>query len=211
MAASSWTSPHYDTGTAKWTGTLSNRMLAEFGFSLIYEDWDPGYYRYREDGNLIVQPKPDTVATCFSTPCFPKVGSPAHLAQMPASMGGDPWYTQTSSIDGRLGLEYGARQWGVNNNYTHRWAYQSAQSYVTGSHSFKFGMNFSNGHNRHTNSSNGNIQLFYDGGAHPMGNLIQNSPLVHGMPWFNCDHPQAQANIDAGTIDGDCGLLGTPE
>ena len=212
-AASSWTSPHYDTGTAKWTGTLSNRMLAEFGFSIIYEDWDPGYYRYREDGNLIVQPKPDAsaLATCYSTPCFPEVGSAAHMSQMPASMGGDPWYTQTPSIDGRLGLEYGARQWGENNNYTHRWAYQSALSYVTGSHSFKFGMNITNGHNRHTNSSNGNVQLLYDDGAHPMGNLIQNSPLVHGMPWFSCDHPQAQANIDAGTIQGNCGLLGTPD
>ena len=74
-AASSWTSPHYDTGTAKWTGTLSNRMLAEFGFSLIYEDWDPGYYRFRDDGNLIYQVKPDaaSLATCFETPCFPAV------------------------------------------------------------------------------------------------------------------------------------------
>ncbi len=212
-ASSSWTSPHYDTGTAKWTGTLSNRMLAEFGFSLIYEDWDPGYYRYRPDGNLIVQPKPDAsaLATCYSTPCFPEVGSAAHMAQMPASMGGDPWYSQVPMIDGRLGLEYGARQWGENNNYTHRWAYQSALSYVTGSHSFKFGMNFTNGHNRHTNSSNGNLHQFYDSGAHPMGNLIQNQPLVYGMPWFNCDHPQAQANIDADTTQGNCGLLGTPD
>ncbi len=212
-AASSWTSPHYDTGTAKWTGTLSNRMLAEFGFSLIYEDWDPGYYRYRDDGNLIVQPKPDaaSLATCFSTPCFPEVGSAAHMAQMPVSMGGDPWYSQVGMIDGRLGLEYGARQWGENNNYTHRWAYQSALSYVTGSHSFKFGMNFTNGHNRHTDSSNGNLHQLYDSGAHPMGNLIQNQPLVYGIEWFNCDHPQAQANIDAGTMQGNCGLMGTPD
>ena len=42
-AAASWHSPHYDTGTAKWTSTISNRMLAEFGFSLVYEDWDPGF------------------------------------------------------------------------------------------------------------------------------------------------------------------------
>ena len=95
-AASSWTSPHYDTGTAKWTGTLSNRMLAEFGFSLIYEDWDPGYYRYRDDGNLIFQDKPDaaSLATCYETPCFPEVGSARHMAQMSPAMGGDPWYSQ---------------------------------------------------------------------------------------------------------------------
>ena len=209
-ASSSWTSPHYDTGTAKWTGTLSNRMLAEFGFSIIYEDWDPGYYRYREDGQLIFQEKPDAsaLATCFSTPCFPEVGSSAHMAQMPVSMGGDPWYSQVAVLDGRLGMLYGARDAGENNNYTHRWAYQSALSYVTGSHSFKFGMNITNGHNRHTRNSNGNLSLRYDDGANPRGRLITDSPLPLAVPWFNCDHPQALANLDAGTP---CGLLGTPD
>ena len=209
-AASSWTSPHYDTGTAKWTGTLSNRMLAEFGFSIIYEDWDPGYYRYRDDGQLIFQDKPDAsaLATCFSTPCFPEVGSAVHMAQMPVSMGGDPWYSQVAVNDGRLGMLYGARNDGENNNYTHRWAYQSALSYVTGSHSFKFGMNFTNGHNRHTRNSNGNLSLYYDDGANPRGRLITDSPLPLGVPWFNCDHPQALANKDAGTP---CGLIGTPD
>ena len=212
-AASSWTSPHYDTGTAKWTGTLSNRMLAEFGFSLIYEDWDPGYYRFRDDGNLIYQVKPDaaSLATCFETPCFPAVGSQRHMDQLSHAMGGDPWYSQVPIRDGRLGLLYGAKGGGENNNYTHRWAYQSALSYVTGSHSFKFGMNISNGHNRHTSSSNGNLDLRYDDGANPRGDLIQDSPLLYGMPWFNCDHPKATANIDAGTMQGNCGLLGSPD
>ena len=207
-ASSSWTSPHYDTGTAKWTGTLSNRMLAEFGFSLIYEDWDPGYYRYRDDGNLIFQEVPTSMATCFSTPCFPEVGSAQHMAQMPISMGGDPWYSQVAVNDGRLGMLYGARNDGENNNYTHRWAYQSALSYVTGSHSFKFGMNFTNGHNRHTRNSNGGLSLYYDDGANPRGRLITDSPLLYGVDWFNCDHPQALANKDAGTP---CGLIGTPD
>ena len=31
-ASESWTSPHYDTGTAKWTSLMSNRVLAELGF-----------------------------------------------------------------------------------------------------------------------------------------------------------------------------------
>ena len=132
-------------------------MLAEFGFSLIYEDWDPGYYRFRDDGNLIFQDKPDAsaLATCFSTPCFPEVGSAQHMAQLSPAMGGDPWYSQVPIRDGRLGMLYGAKADGENNNYTHRWAYQSAVSYVTGSHSFKFGMNFSKGQNRHTSNSNG--------------------------------------------------------
>ena len=237
-AASSWTSPHYDTGTAKWTGTLSNRMLAEFGFSLIYEDWDPGYYRYRDDGNLIFQTKPDaaSLATCYDTPCFPEVGSARHMAQMSPAMGGDPWYSQIHTRDGRAGLAFAAKGGGENNNYTHRWAYQSALSYVTGSHSFKFGMNFSNGHNRHTSNSNGNLAAYYDDGIHPLadpnwdpngtwgplGNpyspdhlnsvaYIQNQPMLYGVPWYNCDHPQADANKDAGTTQGNCGLMGAPD
>ena len=212
-AASSWTSPHYDTGTAKWTGILSNRMLAEFGFSLSYQDWDTGYYQHRQHGPSIFQEKPDaaSLAACYETPCFPEVGSDRHKVQMSPAMGGDPWYSQVPIRDGRLGLLYGAKESGENNNYTHRWAYQSALSYVTGSHSFKFGMNFSNGHNRHTSNSNGNLVLRYDDGANPRGDLIQDSPLLYGMPWFTCDHPKATANIDAGTIQGNCGLLGSPD
>ena len=218
-AASSWTSPHYDTGTAKWTGTLSNRMLAEFGFSLIYEDWDPGYYRYRDDGNLIFQEKPDagSLATCYETPCFPEVGSARHMNQLSPAMGGDPWYSQVPVWDNRKDILYSAKGGGENNNYTHRWAYQSALSYVTGSHSFKFGMNFSNGHNRHTNNSNGNIHLFYDDGIHPLADdlnspaYIQTQPMLYGVPWFTCEHPKAVANEEAGTTQGNCGLMGAPD
>ena len=61
-AANSWTSPHYDTGTAKWTSTVSSRMLLELGFSLAYEDWDPGYQpgleRQRPDGFVPVWSRP---------------------------------------------------------------------------------------------------------------------------------------------------------
>ena len=236
--ASSWTSPHYDTGTAKWTGTLSNRMLAEFGFSLIYEDWDPGYYRFREDGNAIFQVKPDAsaLATCYETPCFPEVGSARHLAQMSPAMGGDPWYSQVPVWDTRKGIHFGAKGGGENNNYAHRWAYQSAVSYVTGSHSFKFGGNFSKGHNRHTNNSNGNLIQYYDDGIHPfadpnwdpdgawgpLGNpyrqdhlstnaYIQNQNMLYGVPWFTCEHPLAVPNTDAGTTQGGCGLMGAPD
>ncbi len=218
-ASSSWTSPHYDTGTAKWTGTLSNRMLAEFGFSLIYEDWDPGYYRYRDDGNLIFQTKPDaaSLATCYETPCFPDVGSARHMSQLSPAMGGDPWYSQVPVWDNRKDILYSAKGGGENNNYTHRWAYQSALSYVTGSHSFKFGMNITNGHNRHASNSNGNLHLYYDDGIHPLADdlnssaYIQGQPMIYGVPWFNCEHPKAVANQEAGTTQGNCGLMGAPD
>ena len=94
-AASMWTSPHYDTGTAKWTGAPSDRLLAEFGFSLSYQDWDTNYYQPRGDGPSIFQARPDAadLAACFETPCFPPVGSARHAAQLAPALGGDPWYS----------------------------------------------------------------------------------------------------------------------
>ena len=74
-AASTWNSPHYDVGTAKWTGTMSNRMLAEFGFSLHFGDWDPSYYQYSPLGS-IYQERPGDVGLCPETPCYWDVGSP---------------------------------------------------------------------------------------------------------------------------------------
>ena len=217
--ASAWTSPHYDTGTAKWTGAPSDRMLAEFGFSLSYQDWDVSYHQHRRDGPSIFQAPPDAadLAACFETPCFPPVGSARHAAQLAPGLGGDPWYSQVPVWDTRKGIHFGAKSGGENNNYSHRWAYQSAVSYVTGSHSFKFGMNFSKGHNRHTNNSNGNLIAYYDDGIHPLADdlnsvaYIQTQPMLYGMPWFTCDHPQARANENAGTTQGNCGLMGAPD
>ena len=207
-AASAWTSPHYDTGTAKWTGAPSGRMLAEFGFSLSYQDWDANYYQYRAGGPSIFQSRPDAadLAACFETPCFPPVGSARHAAQLAPSLGGDPWYSQVSTYDGLLGLRYGAKANGENNNYTRRWAYRGSLSSVTGSHSFKVGMDFSRGRNRHTNTSNGHLELLYEDAPNPRGRLIQDQH--QGLPWLDCNHPQARANRDAGRP---CGLMGTPD
>ncbi len=207
-AASTWTSPHYDTGTPKWTGAPGDRLLAEFGFSLSYQDWDANYYQHRRDGPSIFQPRPDAdgLAACFETPCFPPVGSARHAAQLAPALGGDPWYSQVATRDGLLGLLYGAKADGENNNYTRRWAYRGALSHVTGSHRFSVGMNFSRGRNRHTNTSNGHLELRYEDAPNPRGRLIQDQH--QGLPWFDCSHPRAQANRDAGRP---CGLMGTPD
>ena len=195
-AASSWTSPHYDTGTAKWTGTLSNRMLAEFGFSLAYEDWDPGYYEFGPQQIRQTKPSDDAVAFCFETPCFPAVSSARHMAQMP---GGDPWYSQVAKRDNYMAMLYNAKEDGDVNNYTHRLAYQGALSYVTGSHSFKFGMNFSGGRNRFTRSGNGDVGQYYDPAPNTLGRTLD---------WVNCDHFAAEANVAAGLP---CGTTGVPD
>ena len=196
-AAQSWTSPHYDTGTAKWTGTLSNRMLAEFGFSLVYEDWDPGYYRFSSlgDYDYFSQTKPagGELATCFSTPCYDAPGSAAYMAQMAP---GANWYNVVPKIDSHLGMTYGVSDEHEQNNYSHRWAYQSAVSYVTGSHSFKVGMNFSHGQNRHTRTGNGDLTQRYD-----------DSPNTYGrtLDFVTSSHFAAEANNALGLPPGTTG------
>ncbi|MEE2636315.1 MAG: TonB-dependent receptor [Acidobacteriota bacterium] len=194
-ASSSWTSPHYDTGTAKWTSTLSNRMLAEFGFSLAYEDWDPGYYIFGT--TPIEQPRPgdSSLATCFSTPCFPAVGSPAALSQL-----SDPFYSTVHRNDSWLDFRYTAKNF-QENNYSHRWAYQGALSYVTGSHSIKVGMNITNGQNRFSYSGNGDLQQNYREEPSITGRSL-------GFIDTNCNHYAAAANVGAGLP---CGTIGTPD
>ena len=199
-AAQSWTSPHYDTGTAKWTGTLSNRMLAEFGFSLVYEDWDPGYYRFSSlgDYDYFSQTKPSDseLATCFSTPCYDAPGSAAYMAQMAP---GASWYNVIPKIDSHLGMTYGVSDEHEQNNYSHRWAYQSAVSYVTGSHSFKVGMNFSTGQNRHTRTGNGDLTQRYDDSPNNYGRTLD---FVHP------GHFAAESNLALGLP---AGTTGAPE
>ena len=196
-AAQSWTSPHYDTGTAKWTGTLSNRMLAEFGFSLVYEDWDPGYYRFSSlgDYDYFSQAKPSDseLATCFATPCYDAPGSAAYMAQMAP---GASWYNVIPKIDSHLGMTYGVSDEHEQNNYSHRWAYQSAVSYVTGSHSLKVGMNFSNGQNRHTRTGNGDLTQRYDDSPNNYGRTLD---------FVNPGHFAAESNLALGLPPGTTG------
>ena len=207
-AAQSWTSPHYDTGTAKWTGTLSNRMLAEFGFSLVYEDWDPGYYRFSTVGDYdyFSQEKPGAgdLATCFGpqsyggltwegTPCYDAPGSAAYMAQTAAAAN---WYNVVPRIDSHLGLTYGVSDEHEQNNYSHRWAYQGAVSYVTGSHSFKVGTNFSYGQNRHTRTGNADLTQRYDDSPNSWG---------HALDWVSPSHFAAATNLALGLPPGTTG------
>ena len=196
-AAQSWTSPHYDTGTAKWTGTLSNRMLAEFGFSLVYEDWDPGYYRFSTVGDYDyfsqVKPGAGELATCFETPCYDPVGSAAFMAQTAAAAN---WYNVVPKIDSHLGLTHGVSDEHEQNNYSHRWAYQGAVSYVTGSHSFKVGTNFSYGQNRHTRTGNADLTQRYDDSPNTYGRMLD---------WVSPSHFAAETNLALGLPPGTTG------
>lgn len=182
-----WSSPHYDTGTAKWTSTLSSRLLAEFGFSLVYQDWDPSYQE------AVIRERPAAFQGCFSTPCFPAVGSPAALAQ--ADRNG--WYGVVNRNDSWLGLQYGAAT-NATENYPHSWTYRGAVSYVTGSHNLKVGFQNKWGNRRQNRNTNGDLNQLYTGAPSPFGAQLD---------FVTADHFAAAANLARGLPPG---LIGTP-
>ncbi len=184
-ASTSWTSPHYDTGTARWTSALSSRLLAEFGFALVYQDWDPSY----QEG--IRRERPAAFQGCFSTPCFPAVGSPAALAQ--ADRNG--WYGVVNRTDSWLGLSYAAAT-NETENYPHSWSYKGAVSYVTGSHNLKVGAQNKWGNRRQNRNTNGDLNQLYAGAPGPFGTQLD---------FVTKDHFAAAANLARGLPSGTIG------
>jgi hypothetical protein len=186
-ASTIWHSPHYDTGTAKWTSTISSRLLAEFGYSLAYQDWDPSY----QEG--IRRDRPSAFVPCFATPCFPAVGSAAALAQMDP----DGWYGVVNRTDQWLGLSYRAAT-NETENYPHSWSYKGAVSYVTGSHNFKVGFQNKWGNRRQNRNNNGNLIQLYSSSPNPWGRTVD---------FVDADHFAAAANLARGLPPG---LMGIP-
>jgi hypothetical protein len=186
-ASTYWTSPHYDTGTAKWTSVVSSRLLAEFGASLSYQDWDPSY----QEG--IRRQVPAAFEPCFATPCFPAVGSPAALAQMDR----DSWYGVVNRNDAWLGLQYGAAT-NETENYPHAWSYKGSISYVTGSHNFKVGFQNKWGNQRRNRNTNGHLNQIY---------LSAPGPFGRQLDFVDADHFAAANNLARGLPPG---RIGTP-
>jgi hypothetical protein len=186
--ATLWTSPHYDTGTAKWTSTVSNRLMTELGFALSYQDWDPSY----QEG--IRRERPAAFVPCFATPCFPAVGSPAALAQM------DPngWYGVVHRNDQWLGLQYGAAT-NETENYPHSWSYKGSVSYVTGSHNIKVGFQNKWGNRRQNRNNNGHLLQLYSSSPNPWGRTVDFVDADHFAGVLN--------NLPRGLPPG---LMGTP-
>jgi hypothetical protein len=184
-----WKSPHYDTGTVKWTSTVTNRLLAEFGFALQYQDWTPQY----QEG--IGRDRPAAFVLCPATPCFPAPGSAAALAEM------DPngWYGVVNRQDAWLGgLQYAAAT-NETFNYPHTYTYKAAISYVTGSHNFKFGFSNKWGNRRQSRDTNGDLNQVYNSSPGPWGTQV---------PWVDATHFAAAANLNAGLPPG---TIGTPD
>ena len=139
-AAIVWTSPLYLTGEAKWTSTLTNRLLLEAGYSTNYERYNTLY-----------------------------------LAGLEKPVGSADWYAVVNKQDSSLGTEYGA---GRTNQgmYPDRFNTQAFASYVTGSHSYKFGIQDTWGTYKQFRSANGDLRQFYQNGA-PFQVQILNTPV----------------------------------
>ena len=167
-------------------------MLLEFGWSTVRIDLTRNYLPGIE------QPRPaeNLLATCFSTPCFPAVGSSQHLAQL---AGGDPWYGSTRREDEWLDFTYG----GINEaraSYRPKYGYNGALSYVTGTHSIKVGMDVETGTAQHGRHRNGELFQIYSSAPNTRG-------LSLGFMDANCSHFAAAGNILRGLP---CGTTGIP-
>ncbi len=188
----------YYTAATKWTSTLTNRMLAEVGLSFNGEVYPIGYQPE------VKQEAPAGLVGCFSTPCFPAVGSAQHLAQTGA---GDPWYggpggLYTSKLDQRLGYSgrgYGSAARGSTVNSPFKTNVIGSLSYVTGAHNVKVGFENSWAREHVARNSNANLVQLYGDDPNPFGLTAD---------FITASFPQAEQNVLDGLTPG---LLGAPQ
>jgi hypothetical protein len=135
-----WTSPLYMTGSAKFTSTVTSRLMIEAGYSTNYE-------RY----NTLYQPG------------------------LEKPFGSPDWYRIVNKQDSARGTEYGA---GRTNQgmYPDRFNTQASISYVTGTHSYKFGFQDTWGTYKQFRGANADLRQFYQNGV-PFQVQILNTPV----------------------------------
>ncbi len=157
--------PIYYTGSAKWTSTLTNRMLLEAGYSSNVENWSSEPERPgapKAPPVSLKQVRPDSVAFCPSTPCY-HVGNAAAIAQQSGPTI-DPWYTSTRRADSITNFR-DRNHWSEVHETPERFNYNVSLSYVTGSHNMKVGVMNSWGVHNRVQTSNADLwdQRYRDG------------------------------------------------
>jgi hypothetical protein len=174
-------SPIYYTGAAKWTATLSNRLLLEAGYSSNVENWS---YEERRDAPPLGpavglrQSRPTNVPFCAATPCY-HVGNTA-AQQMQYGSGMDPWYQMIRRNDTDAAFR-DRGNWSYIQEKPERFNYNVSLTYVTGSHNMKVGVMNSWGIHHRSHSNNGDMweQKYKD--AVPYEARVSNLPIWRPM------------------------------
>lgn len=174
-------SPIYYTGSAKWTSTISSRMLLEAGYSSNVENWS---FEERQDAPpfgpavQLRQSRPDDVAFCPTTPCYHVGNASAIAAQSGDSI--HPWYSTTRRADTSANFNDRAN-WSYVHERPERFNYNVALSYVTGSHNIKAGIMNSWGVHDRVHEVNGDIwdQRYQDGVPNQV--RVSNLPIDRPM------------------------------
>ena len=191
LTGSATTEPNinYYQGNAKWTSTLSSRMLFETGISFVGQALRTG-----NQADITVE-RPTAFQSCLSTPCAPS-GTAADALQ---GLGGvaDPWYTNIRRDDGRLTYDYGSN--GLETvTEPYNSSFLASLSYVTGSHNIKVGLVNNWGKLFNGQSGNGDINdINYGVGDNPWG---------HTVPWITASHNNAECDASG----ANCALIGDP-
>ena len=176
-------SPIYYTGSAKWTSTLSSRLLLEAGYSSNVENWS---YEDRQDSPPfgpavpLRADRPGNVPFCPSTPCF-HVGNPAAIS-MQAGSSMDPWYQIVRRNDTKLNFR-DRGNWSYIHETPERFNYNVAMSYVTGSHNLKLGVMNSWGIHDRSHTMNADLwEQRYENGV-PFQARVSNTPIWRPMDY----------------------------
>ncbi|MYN63995.1 MAG: TonB-dependent receptor, partial [Acidobacteria bacterium] len=178
-------SPLYYIGAAKWTSTLSSRLLLEAGYSTNVANWSnvdqeadvpngPGLGLRGGGVGKQTQNFDQAWPTCVATPCYPGVGGYPHLgdaglaAQLPGSGvdggGIHPFYANTLRRDTTNDF-LDRYHWGNRLAYVERFNTNVSMSYVTGSHNLKVGFMSSWAPFRLTEQWNGSLRQRYRAGV----------------------------------------------
>ena len=173
-------SPIYYVGAAKWTSTLSSRLLLEAGYSTNVENWSnvdqeadvpdgPGLGLRGGAVGPHTQAFDPSFPTCVATPCYPGVDGypaltdPGVMAQYSGGVDGGgihPFYANTLRRDTTHNFA-DRYHWGNRYAYVERFNYNASVSYVTGSHNLKVGLMSSWGPFRLTEQWNGALRQRY--------------------------------------------------
>ncbi|MCY4029551.1 MAG: carboxypeptidase regulatory-like domain-containing protein [Acidobacteria bacterium] len=151
---------------AKWTSTISTRLLSEIGFGTNRVDYRNGPQPGLRKG------RPAGFRSCVATPC---------LEFDPAQSGDvDLWYEVVSRFDPEaVGIERSGNSELDFGKTTQRYVLSAKLSYVTGSHNFRVGVQNSFGPEIWTWSNNADIRSQdYRAGA-PEEILISNTPVTY--------------------------------